>query len=73
MTCDELHRVVIPEAIAGRQYRVNGLTLEMVPEAEKVVVAKLVRKGGVLCLDAGMDVPGEAIVEAIRQHREGAV
>ena len=71
MTCDELHRVVIPEAIPGRKYLVTGLNLEPVPEAETVVMAKLVRKGGVLCFDAGMEVPGEAIVEAIRQHREG--
>ena len=30
MTCDELHRVVIPEAVPGRKYRVTGLTLEPV-------------------------------------------
>lgn len=31
MTCDELHRVVIPEAIPGQQYVVEGLTLAPVP------------------------------------------
>lgn len=46
-------------------------------EPEEVLWGRLVEKDGMLVCDFGVEVPddelGKAIVEAIREHREGAL
>ena len=80
VVASEGSRIRLPGIKPKHRYRVRehgrGWLVEPMPEPklagkpEKVILGKLIRKDGVMVLDFGGKVTGEAIVAAVRDHRK---